>query len=347
MGKRPEYRPGPRPIVTLFILLGAILAMGAAFAAIKVFLLDGVQQQGIIQESGFVDVYFCRQEDCGKEMTSLLIASNRSMCLFYELNRFDIIKTLNAESTKTLVFDKNAGKVEGLKVQPVPSDGLMHNKFCILDGRTVITGSTNPTMNDIERNDNNLLVIESPTLAKRYTQELEEHASRLSRSYEKLPAHPVAVNISGTLVEQRFCPQEDCEGVIVRRIQQAQSSINFMIFTFTSDPIGDAMLLAQDRNVTVRGVFEKRQIDDFTEYPSMLAAGADVRIDGNKYTMHHKVIIIDNRTVITGSFNPTKSANERNDENLLIIDDPVIAQEYLIEFERVWGQTNQSSGMTI
>ena len=60
-----------------------------------------------------------------------------------------------------------------------------------------------------------------------------------------------------------------------------------------------------------------------------------VMTDGNKYTMHHKVIIIDDATVITGSFNFTKSADTVNDDNVLIIDNPAVARLYLDEFDRL------------
>ena len=61
-----------------------------------------------------------------------------------------------------------------------------------------------------------------------------------------------------------------------------------------------------------------------------------VRTDGNPYIMHHKVVIIDGRTVVFGSHNFTDSANDSNDENLLIIHDPVVAGQFREEFERVW-----------
>jgi len=60
--------------------------------------------------------------------------------------------------------------------------------------------------------------------------------------------------------------------------------------------------------------------------------------DGNCYILHHKVSIIDERTVITGSYHFTSSAERDNDENLVIVDDPTLARTYLDEFERVYAQ---------
>ncbi len=72
------------------------------------------------------------------------------------------------------------------------------------------------------------------------------------------------------------------------------------------------------------------------EYDRLRAAGVNVRLDGNPANMHHKVIIIDGQVLATGSYNFSASAEERNDENTLIIHNPQIAGEYLAEFERIF-----------
>ena len=72
------------------------------------------------------------------------------------------------------------------------------------------------------------------------------------------------------------------------------------------------------------------------EYEHLLNAGLDVRLDGNPRNMHHKVIIIDGQIVVTGSYNFSASAEERNDENTLILHNPDIAAQFLAEFQRVY-----------
>ncbi len=99
-------------------------------------------------------------------------------------------------------------------------------------------------------------------------------------------------------------------------------------------------MLKKQEGVEVKGVFEKTQLNDYTQYNILKDSGMDVLIDGNKYNMHHKVLIIDNTTVITGSFNPTKGGDERNDENLVVIKDKRIADMFLKEFERVFGEAS-------
>jgi phosphatidylserine/phosphatidylglycerophosphate/cardiolipin synthase-like enzyme len=92
------------------------------------------------------------------------------------------------------------------------------------------------------------------------------------------------------------------------------------------------------RGVDVLGVFDESQLRSNTgsEYEWLLGAGLDVRIDGSPDKLHHKVIIIDGRIVITGSYNFSVSAESRNDENLVVIFDEEVAGVYLEEWERVY-----------
>ncbi|HBY08896.1 MAG TPA: phospholipase, partial [Chloroflexi bacterium] len=117
----------------------------------------------------------------------------------------------------------------------------------------------------------------------------------------------------------------------------------FLAFSFTSDPIAGALLERAAAGVEVAGVFEESQYHANTggEFDRLAAAGLDVRLDGNPNNMHHKVFIIDGKIVVTGSYNFSRSAEERNDENTLIIHNPEIAAQYLVEFERVFQKAAQ------
>jgi phosphatidylserine/phosphatidylglycerophosphate/cardiolipin synthase-like enzyme len=115
-----------------------------------------------------------------------------------------------------------------------------------------------------------------------------------------------------------------------------------MAFSFTDDAIGQALIDAQARGVTVSGVVERQSANGTgSEYPVLTDAGIDVLTDGNCYIMHHKTIVVDERIVVTGSYNFTKSAEQSNDENLLIIDSPAFAREYMAEYARVRQQAEQ------
>jgi len=100
-----------------------------------------------------------------------------------------------------------------------------------------------------------------------------------------------------------------------------------------------ASLKSTARRRSWRGVFETTGSETrFSEYGAMKAAKLGVWQDGNPYLMHHKVFIVDGQTAILGSFNFSQNAETENDENLLIVDDPALAQAFTAEFERVLAQ---------
>jgi len=97
------------------------------------------------------------------------------------------------------------------------------------------------------------------------------------------------------------------------------------------------MINADNQGVAVSGVIETFQSDGTgSQYQRLRRNRLDVKRDGNGGVMHHKVIIIDRRIVIMGSYNFTASAYQSNDETVVIINDPAVAAEFLAEFDRVW-----------
>ncbi|GAB4495062.1 MAG: hypothetical protein OHK0052_01640 [Anaerolineales bacterium] len=234
----------------------------------------------------------------------------------------------------------------GIEVIGDRIEGLMHHKFVVIDGQEVWTGSMNLNLNAAYRNNENYLRILSPQLAENYEQEFEEMFTEdrfgPNSRYGNTP-NPT-IEVDGITIENYFAPDDRPAARIVELLEGAQESIVFMAFSFTRDDFAKAMLARAKAGVTVRGVFESEQVNSNGkngEYGTLRAAGLDVHRDGNPRTMHHKVIIIDERIVITGSYNFSSSAEERNDENLLIICSPEIAAQFLQEFERVYAQAEQ------
>ena len=225
---------------------------------------------------------------------------------------------------------------------PVTDDGdneaLMHHKFIVIDERYVWTGSYNTTYNGAYRNNNNVILIDSAQLAYNFTQEFRELflAAQVSKPAGAFVAYPKVRLSDRTEIFTYFSPEGDTISPLIREIKSAEKSIHFMAFSFTHDTLGTAM---QDRfksGIDVRGVFEERQVDKHSEYEGMRAAGLPVVIDRSRGTMHHKVIVIDEDTVITGSYNFSKNAEKRNNENLLIIKgNREIAAAYLAEFAKI------------
>ena len=334
-----QHRPadeGPRPFLILVAIILILLALGALFAAIRLFLAPSL---AVVREQGSIDAVFCRTADCEQALVGWIANATDVRCAFYELDLNRTAMALNNVGASVLIFDENLERAKrtGLVAIGVPSAGLMHDKFCVLDDWGVVTGSMNPTVTAQTRNDEHLLFLRSRALNRAYAREwgvLEDRA--LGGTGKKPRVNAPLVELSGTPVDVCFSPAEGCEADLVAVIDRANASIRFLTFSFTSDEIGDALVRAYDRGVDVSGVVERRQVDKWSEYDALRLVGIPMRKDGNAGTMHHKVFIIDNTTVVTGSFNPTANANTRNDENMLIIQDAMLAREYLEEYERVW-----------
>jgi phosphatidylserine/phosphatidylglycerophosphate/cardiolipin synthase-like enzyme len=222
-------------------------------------------------------------------------------------------------------------------------NGLMHNKFAVIDGAWLWTGSYNPTRNDSEKNNNNAIVIASKELAGIYRDEfMEMFEERIfgNRS-ERGPFADLKkryyVRIGDTDINAYFSPEDNVEQIILKRLQKAKSSIYFMAFSFTSARIGEMMIKKFKEGVAVYGIFERKgSKTGHCQYTKMKVEGLPVKIDHNRNLMHHKVIVIDGERVIMGSYNFSQNANRSNDENVLIIDNREIAREYLAEFKRLY-----------
>ncbi len=217
---------------------------------------------------------------------------------------------------------------------------FMHNKFIVIDRAQVWSGSWNLTHNGTHRNNNNIVILNSPALAKNYTAEFEEmfiHQQFGPTSPRNTP-NP-RVEVGDVLVENYFAPEDNVPQRLLELLGEAERSIHFMAFAFTDNDIARVMVDKHRAGLTVSGVMEQRNITATgANFDALRQAGIDILSDGNPYMMHHKVIIIDEAIVITGSYNFTASAAGRNDENVLIIHSADVARQYMEEFARVYRQ---------
>jgi phosphatidylserine/phosphatidylglycerophosphate/cardiolipin synthase-like enzyme len=230
-------------------------------------------------------------------------------------------------------------KVREANIPIVPDNRrpIMHNKFTVVDGEWVEMGSWNYTINDTYRNNNNQVIIQSRELAANYAAEFEKMFTAKQFGGTKPPGVPSPLlTIAGARVENYFSPEDRPGAHVIRWVNTARQRIHFLAFSFTHDGIGDAMLERARSGVQVAGVFETTGSDTrFSEYGRFKTAGLDVLLDGNPRNMHHKVIIIDDRITVFGSYNFSANADRDNDENLLIVDDPGLAAAFEAEFQRV------------
>ncbi|MFN2108839.1 MAG: phospholipase D-like domain-containing protein [Anaerolineae bacterium] len=241
-------------------------------------------------------------------------------------------------------YAESLGPTSLLQAQaPVVFDSaepFMHDKFVIIDGEQVWAGSWNLTTNGTYRNNNNVIIADSKLLAENYTTEFEEMFVQKqfgSSSPDDTPQPQVEIN--GVQVENIFESEGDARTRMIRLIKDAKSSLDVMAFVFTDDDIASAIVARHRAGVPVRIVVETRNLDTTgSDVAAFQQAGIDILPDGNPYMMHHKVIIIDQAIVVTGSYNFSSNAANYNDENVLILHDAGIAGQYTAEFERVYAQ---------
>src|SRR5665648_444959 len=127
--------------------------------------------------------------------------------------------------------------------------------------------------------------------------------------------------------EVYFSLSDNPQKVIIKNINQAQASINIAMYIFTDREIALPLVKAHERGVKVRLYLDQDQVDyQYSQSRFLVQRGIKTRISYNNYIMHNKFAVIDNRILLSGSYNWTFSANNRNDENLMVIDDPEIIE---------------------
>jgi phosphatidylserine/phosphatidylglycerophosphate/cardiolipin synthase-like enzyme len=242
--------------------------------------------------------------------------------------------TKNTSSVKRIIDS-------GIPVVEDNRNSLMHNKFAISDSETVWTGSFNFTDNASWKHCDNSIKIKNKYLAKNFIAEFEEMF--LDKKFGRQSVQNMRnriVRIGNKYVKTFFAPEDDVPGAIINEIKKANKEIKFLSYSFTHTKIAEAILEKKKSGIKVSGIFEYTGSNtSYSEYKNLLNAGITLyrykSIDNSKSFMHHKVIIIDNKIVITGSFNFTNNASTDNDENLLVITSHETAARYNEEFERV------------
>ena len=330
------------PLMRRYVLLIVIILLGFSYYQDLDFSgMTGsiVASESYVQDQGSIQVYFCPREGCETAFTNFISTAEESVhCALFDIGLPSVQEVLLSKERQGLdvkvVTDNDYIHKFTYDFVREDSWGLMHDKFCIIDGKKISTGSMNPTNNGVDKNNNNLLLIDSKTLAQNYDAEFQEMWDGDFKKGE--PVQNPSVKLDGVKIENYFCPEDHCAAHIKEELQKAETSIHLLTFSFTNDGIGDMILLKHRDGILIRGVMEARQVTDDSEYDRIIYQDMDVLKDGNPNNMHHKVFIIDGKTVITGSMNPTGSGDERNDENILIIHDEKIAQRFLQEFEYVY-----------
>ena len=222
---------------------------------------------------------------------------------------------------------------------PIVSDrknSLMHNKFVVVDSRYVWTGSYNLTDNGTWKNDNNAILIESPAVAAGYQERFEQYWQNRFSTDGKPTKSPQQVFVGRIPACYAFSPTDQVRNLLMQELSKAQTSVDVMAFSFTGAELADKLRELCRRGIRVRCLFDYGQAQNKASRDGYLRKiGAQVYYSPNRRgKMHHKVFIIDGKTVITGSYNFSKNAELRNDENILLLRSEPIARLYTEEMNR-------------
>lgn len=337
------------------------------------------------RSSGDIQVYFNHSVDAsfsngsspettsGSSLNSAfmnLIENAQSTIDFsgYNNNRTEITRALNEAHNRGVrvryIYDdgpQNSALLDGIDF-PILNDagslddGLMHNKFIIVDVEDenncyVFTGSTNFTDQNIGRDFNNALIIQDQSLARAYTMEFEEmwggsgdtpgiFAAKFGSSKEDNTPHLFKVGDAD--IELYFSPSDNTSNAIERIVRTADDQLMLALLTFTHNPLGTAVVDEYYEGTDIRVLLENNS-DQGSEYDYLQDNGVNVEIEGTTAQLHHKYALVDpassEPTVITGSHNWSRSAEERNDENTLFIYDEDITNIFQQEFEKRWAES--------
>lgn len=294
---------------------------------------------------------------------------------FYDIDNSTAIAVLNAAlnrgCTVYLICDSEATN-SGIFTSSITTTNKIrtalgnqvHNKFCVIEGSSVWTGSWNPTNNDTYQNNNNVIVVRSTAVAEIYKTEFlhmynDGITAKVGSSKTLATNNGKTEYVNGVKVKIYFSPYNSptvggTNKVIANEIKgtnlisSAKEKINFCLFSFTTNSsdsqICDAIIDVINLGIQVYGIFDITQTDSQSTYAKLRSTGAYVAYNADasniNYNLHHKFGVIDpfttNAKVITGSHNWSNSANTLNDENTLVIYSTGIAKEYYEEFQRIY-----------
>ena len=221
------------------------------------------------------------------------------------------------------------------------SGDIMHNKFFIIDGEYVWTGSANISDTGTGGYNANVVAsIKSKYLANHYLIEFEQmfNDGSFHRSKKKLRKQDIRTEIDGQTIELFFSPQGFAmyRGVIPL-IQEAQESIDISMFFLTHKNVSKELVAANNRGVNVRVIIDATSATNgYSKHNYLRDNGIPVKVENWGGKMHMKSAIIDSKHLIVGSMNWTSAGESKNDENTLIVRNALDANSYQEFFNELW-----------
>lgn len=301
-----------------------------------------------------LDVYFSKTEDSQSSRVDKLIISDIKSAkdtiylAMYNFNNEDIeeaiIDAYNRGVAVKIVTDDDQhqntdanlyDELEQVGIDVEDDEGfgrgLMHNKILVIDGNIAWSGSANYTYASFYNNWENFIRFTDKDTIQKYKEQIDELLNK----------EQLAGSLKQDSLELYFSPEDSFKSArLLKLIDSAKRSINFMVFLINDKDIKDALIRAKNRGVEIHGVFDKKQTSfqyRYTQYNNLKDANIDVKQIGDSWhKLHNKVIIIDNQIVVTGSYNFSYTSDSKNNENSIVIYDRNIAKKYIDKFNEIY-----------
>ena len=298
-----------------------------------------------------------------------LPANSRLWIAIYDIDKTNIVYALTNIATKSnitinMVVERDNGNVytalldknPNITVKSDDNPNLMHNKFIIFDyngtspiANEIWTGSLNLTYNGVVKNAQNVIVLQNQPLASEYSNEFFQMFSQNLYGTSKTAHLNHTFTVDDSTVEVYFSPKDDPASRLADLINSAKYSIYFCIFAFSDPVVISALTNKFKEGIDVRGVCDAWSSPNFLStgiYTVATQMGIPVYKDNvlnqppsGYYLLHHKFMVIDyghsdsDEVVVTGSYNWTATGNNDNDENMIVIHNASVAEDYFNEFK--------------
>lgn len=297
-------------------------------------------------------VYSLNEEDntngsISKISTAINNAYSRGVKVRYIYDRDSSNPTL-------ALLDSNIYKLISAKSTATDWYGLMHNKFMVIDANSsnendaiVWTGSTNWTTTQINKDANNVIIIQDKAVAQAYTTEFNEMWGGTDSipdlvnskfGFKKTDNTQHIFDVAGTIVEVYFSPSDGVNSKIQNAVATANTDLYFGIYSFTIEAISDLIENRFNNDVYTAGIIDPTS-KTYAPYVNLSPImGTNLLLDNTAGLYHNKMLIVDPSSpaldplVLTGSHNWSASADTKNDENTVIIHDASIANQYYQSF---------------
>jgi len=263
-----------------------------------------------------IAIHPCINDECLNFFIPIF-RDDSSKCAFYSINHPVAISMLK---NKSLIVDESNYWGMGI---PRKSDGLMHHKYCY-NSTSIVLGSYNPTIPN--RDTLNIVVNLN---SSRIFSIFEKNFQGMLQNLKINPYYIVHDNESS--IEICFTPSPTCRWLLLKTLGEAEQEVYVQLYVLSDPLIIEELRTLAKKNISITGIIESSSANN--KEAVLLARYTKIVLEDSPLLIHSKLFIIDNKTIVTGSYNPSINAFTKNDEDLLIVHNTIIAKNLRREIE--------------